>query len=71
MTIYIVKDNLKIIQDFFDVANFAQFERDMNDTFGDCWFDNIEDAEEYLYFLAMNTFNIDNVGYIPLKDDSK
>ena len=51
MTVYIIIDDLKIKEEFFLVADLAQFERDMNDVYGDLWFDNIEDANYYLIEL--------------------
>jgi len=39
----------KIAKDVFNnVANLEQFYRDLDDIYGDLWFDNIEDAEEQL-----------------------
>ncbi len=45
MTVYIVDlDNNIIVPLSFDVANLAQFEREMDDEYGCFWFDNEDDA---------------------------
>jgi len=49
MTIYIVDDeNLKIREEFFDVANLEQFRRDMDDSYDGLWFEDIQDAKGYV-----------------------
>jgi len=53
MTVYIVTDSLEIKEETFCVADLAQFNRDMNDSYGeDGWYSDIEDAEIYVKFVG-------------------
>jgi len=71
MTIYIVTDSLEIKEETFCVADLAQFQRDMNDTYGDSWFSDIEDARDYQFELGMDTFSVDCGGRVTLKEENK